>query len=302
MTVGARRPWLLRYGLVSIGAVWVTSLLLPPLLARSFVPEGRKGAARRVVLWGQKWLLQGLAFFILPLYHRSATYPSRNTLFMALLAGAAVAATVDVLYDEVVTRRPFLMGLFLAFVTFASVNLMLPMVWRVGGLWNLAASATLATAVFASFHVRPGVEGARRLLRSGGVALLFGLFVTIWRPLVPPAPLRLVSAEFGTSLAEDGLSVSKPLPSLPPAGEARVHAVAAILAPAGLAEGVRHVWTVDGTRVAESRLIPVTGGRAQGFRSQSSATLRGLVPGQRVRLEVETAWGQLIGRTSLDVR
>jgi hypothetical protein len=302
MVIGTKRTWLLRYGLISIGAVWLTSLLLPALLRRTWLPEPRRDAARRVVLYGQKWLLQGLAFFILPLYHRSATYPSRNTLFMALLVAAAVAATIDALYDEVVTKRPFVLGVFLAFLTFAYVNLMLPMVWRVGGLWNLSASAILATAVFASFHIRTASNAGPGLLKSTGVALLFGLLVTIGRPLVPPAPLRLVTTTFGTELAEEGLAIALPLTSLPPATETRLHAVAAILAPAGLAEGVRHVWSVDGARVAQSRLIPVIGGRATGFRSQSSATLRGLAPGQLVRLEVETAWGQLIGRVAIDVR
>jgi len=74
VAVGKDRSGLLRWGLVSVGAVWLTSLALPALLAGTRIPEGRKGAARRLVLWGQKWLLQGLSFFLLPLYHRSATY------------------------------------------------------------------------------------------------------------------------------------------------------------------------------------------------------------------------------------
>jgi hypothetical protein len=303
VVVGKDRPQLLRFGLVSVGAVWASSLALPALLAGSWIPEERKGAARRLVLWGQKWLLQGLAFFLLPLYHRSATYPSRQVLFMVLLAAAALAATIDVVYDEVVTRKRPLLGAFLAFVAFAAVNITLPMVWQVGGLWNLAASGVIATSVFVSFvaELRPGLV-LRSIARSALAALFFLALVTFGRPVVPPAPLRLVSARFGTSFSGDGRDVAAPLASLPAGVPVRLVAVAAILAPAGLQEGVLHVWSIDGQILFESRLIEITGGRGRGFRSRSGASLPALRPGQRVRLDVETAHGQLIGRAELGVR
>ena len=300
--LGKDRPGLLRWGLVSVGAVWLTSLALPALLAGSRIPARRKEAARKLVLWGQKWLLQGLSFFLLPLYHRSATYASPQALFMALLAAAALAATVDVVYDEVVTRKRPLLGLFLSFVAFATANVSLPMVWRVGGLWNLFASGLLATAVFVSFVATRGSgRPAFAVLRTTLVALFFLALVTLGRPAVPPAPLRLVSAHLGLALAPNGLDVSEPLSALPPTRAVRLHAVAAVQAPAGLAEGVRHVWSVDGDVVFESRVIGITGGRGRGFRSRSAVTLRDLRPGRRVRLEVETAHGQVIGRVELHV-
>jgi hypothetical protein len=301
--LGTERPQLLRWGLVSVGTVWLTSLVLPAFLAGRFIPETRRGAARSLILWGQKWLLQGLAFFLIPLYHRSATYPSRHVLFMAILVLAALAATIDVVYDEVVTRKKLLHGVFLAFVAFATMNVTLPMVWRVGGLWNLAASGALATAVFASFFAgRGNGRPVRAALRATLGALFFLVLVTLGRPAVPPAPLRLASVSFGTSLAPGSLDVARPLDALRPAAAARVVAVAAIQAPVGLAEGVRHVWSVDGRVVFETRLIEITGGRQRGFRSWSGVTLHALRPGQRVRLDVETAHGQLIGRAEIGVR
>jgi hypothetical protein len=301
--LGADRPHLLRWGLVSVGTVWLTSLVLPALLAGRWIPETRRGAARSLVLWGQKWLLQGLAFFLIPLYHRSATYPSRQILFMTVLVLAALAATIDVVYDEVVTRKKPLLGVFLAFVAFATMNVTLPMVWRVGGLWNLAASGALATAIFVSFVAgRGNGRPARAFLRAALGAFFFLALVTLGRPAVPPAPLRLASVHFGASLGAGGLDVVRPLDALRPAAAFRVVAVAAIRAPAGLEEGVRHVWSVDGRVVFETRLIEITGGRQRGFRSWSGVTLRSLRPGQRVRLEVETAHGQLIGRAEIPVR
>ena len=300
VAIGKDRPGLLRWGLVSVGAVWLTSLALPALLAGSRIPEERKDAARRLVLWGQKWLLQGLSFFLLPLYHRSATYASPQAVFMALLAAAALAATVDVVYDEVVTRKRPLLGVFLAFLAFATANVTLPMVWRVGGLWNLAASGVLATAVFVSFvATRGNGRPLRAVLRTALVALFFLALVTLGRPAVPPAPLRLVSVRFGTALSPDGRDVAFALDTLASGVPTRLLAVAAVLAPAGLTEGVRHVWSLDGRTLSESRLIEITGGRGRGFRSRSGASLPALIPGQRVRLEVETARGQVIGAAEI---
>ena len=303
LVVGATRPQLLRFGLVSVGVVWLTSLVLPAVLSSSWIPREREGAARKLVLWGQKYLLQGLAWFLLPLYHSSATYPSRQVPFMVCLGLAALAVTIDVVYDEVVARRRPLFGVFLAFVAFACVNITLPMVWRVGGFWNLAASGALATAVFVSF-VAEHEKGrpVRTVVRTAGVGLFFLVLVTLGRPAVPPAPLKVVSVHFGTTLADNGLDVAAPLESLPPDIPVRLVAVAAIQAPADLQEGVRLIWSVDGQVLFESRLIEITGGRGRGFRSRSGASLPALRPGQRVRLEVETAHGQLIGRAELEAR
>lgn len=303
VAVGQDRPTLLRWGLVSVGAVWLTSLALPALLAGSRIPEERKGAARRLVLWGQKWLLQGLAFFLLPVYHRSATYTSPQALFMALLALAALAATIDVVYDEVLTRKRPLLGLFLAFLAFATANVTLPMVWRVGGVPNLFASGLVATAVFVSF-VATRVDGrpAFAVLRTALVAVFFLSLVTLGRPAVPPAPLRLVSIDVGMARSAKDLSVTRPLRLLPPLRSMPLVAVVAVEAPAGLREGLRHVWSVDGEVALRTRDIGIVGGREQGFRTWSGVTLRDLRDGGSVRLDVETVHGQLLGRRDLPVR
>ncbi|MHB8800706.1 MAG: DUF5924 family protein [Thermoanaerobaculia bacterium] len=297
--VGRDRPELLRWGLVSIGAVWASSLALPALLSAGWLAAERKEPARRLILWGQKWLLQGLAFFLLPLYHRSAVYTPGQTAFMALLAAAALAATIDVVYDDVVTPRRPLHGSLLAFIAFATVNVTLPMVWRTGGLWSLGAGGLLATAVFVSFVASSGPD--RTLGRAALVGVLFLALVTLGRPAVPPAPLRLVSAHVGRTVAPNGLDVASPLSSLSAGPGGPLVAVAAVFAPAGLDEGVRHVWSLDGRPLFRSRVIGITGGRQEGFRSRSGVTVGPLARGQRLRLDVETAHGQLVGRTELEV-
>lgn len=279
--------------------MWATSLALPAFLSARWLAPGRREAARRLVLWAQKWLLQGLAFFLLPLYHRSAVYTPGQTAFMALLAVAALAATIDVVYDDVVAPRRPLHGALLAFIAFATVNVTLPMVWRTGGLWSLWASGLLATAIFVSLAVSSGTD--RRLGRAALVGALFLGLVSLGRPAVPPAPLRLVSARVGRSLAPNGLDVASPLPSIPAGRGGPLFAVAAVFAPAGLGEGVRHVWALDGRVFFRSRVIGITGGRREGFRSRSGVTVGRLAPGRRLRIDVETAHGQLVGRVELAV-
>lgn len=279
--------------------MWATSLALPAFLSARWLAPERREAARRLVLWAQKWLLQGLAFFLLPLYHRSAVYTPGQTAFMALLSAAALAATIDVVYDDVVAPRRPLHGALLAFIAFATVNVTLPMVWRTGGLWSLGASGLLATAVFVSFVASAGSR--RGAGRAPFVGLLFLALVALGRPAVPPAPLRLVSAHVGQGLAPNGLDVASPLSSLPEGPGRRLFAVAAVFAPAGLEEGVRHVWALDGQVFFRSRVIGITGGRRAGFRSRSGVTVGRLATGQRLRLDVETAHGQLIGRAELVV-
>jgi hypothetical protein len=70
-----------------------------------------------------------------------------------------------------------------------------------------------------------------------------------------------------------------------------------IVAPQGLQDNVRHRWFRDGEQFYQSPDYPVAGGREGGYRVWTYAT-----PGpdvRRLRVDVETAGGQLIGRVTL---
>ena len=72
-------------------------------------------------------------------------------------------------------------------------------------------------------------------------------------------------------------------------------------APLGLRDRVAHRWYLDGRLVAESPSYALTGGRADGFRLWTSTMIRSARPGSRVRVDVVTETGQLVGRTEIRV-
>jgi hypothetical protein len=81
----------------------------------------------------------------------------------------------------------------------------------------------------------------------------------------------------------------------------RISAFSAISAPAGLREPVTHVWQKDGRTVSRFPLTAVRGGRPGGFRTYSWKSDLGPQPVGLWRVEVRTAYDQLIGQMSLEV-
>ncbi len=72
-------------------------------------------------------------------------------------------------------------------------------------------------------------------------------------------------------------------------------------APAGLHQGIEHVWWKDGRRFARIALSPVRGGRKEGFRTYSRKTDLKTPYEGRYHVDVMTASGQLIGRLRFTV-
>jgi hypothetical protein len=75
--------------------------------------------------------------------------------------------------------------------------------------------------------------------------------------------------------------------------------VTAIYAPLGLRDRIGHRWYQDGRLVFASPFYHLTGGREDGFRLWTSGQVSNVHPGTRVRLDVETEAGQLVGRSEL---
>jgi hypothetical protein len=128
-----------------------------------------------------------------------------------------------------------------------------------------------------------------------GVAM--ALLVGYGRALVPPAPLFLARAALGWQV--DSAGEIEPIDALVRVrelGGRPLVAFTAIYAPAGLLQGVEHVWRRDGTVVNVVRLTPVFGGRREGFRTWSRKTSFPPNPVGRWTVDVVTDSGQLIGR------
>lgn len=300
--LGGRDFRLLRVAFWQLAFIWLTSLLLPKLVQGERLSPPMRAWLRLGVNYFQKNFYQQILFFALPVYWGSVTIGSTNLLFVILVAVSAVLSTFDVVYDRHLSVRRSLTALFLAFNLFAWANVALPVLWSISNADAMRVAAVVAVVAYATlrFHARDLLD--RRVLALLGI-LCLGLFagLEVGRGIVPPAPLRLASATFGTGIARTPPVVSGPLTALPAAWEGRVYAVTAIQAPLGLKDRLRHRWVVGGTTVYVSPYYTVTGGRSQGYRLWTSLMLRHLSGQRALRLDIETEGGQLVGRAELPV-
>ncbi len=332
MWLGKRNFSYLRLVVFHISFIWLSSLFLPKLLGLPRLPARWKPRLRLLVNFFNKNLYQQMLFFVLPIYYASATLGSRNIIFVLLVALSATLSTIDVIYDRHVSVKRGLTAAFFAFNLFALINVMLPILWNVSNTLATRVSAALAFLSFLSLYypasqwsptgkpVTPSrvpvgrnpeqespakagarVEGSkilRRALAFGFGLLIFGL-VEGARPFIPPAPLRLASAEFGKDFEKTSLRVVLPVTELQPNQPLRLYGVTSIKAPLGLTERVRHCWYENGKLIFASPFYNIVGGREEGFRLWTSFSFKTLAPGTTLRLDLETEGGQLIGRAGL---
>ncbi len=296
MWLGARNYNFLRVTVLHVGFIWLSSLYLPRLLNRPWLAPRWAERLRLLVNFFNKNLYQQVLFFILPIYYGSATLSSGNLFFVLLLALSALMSTLDVVYDRHVSVRRGLTALFFAFNLFALINVMLPVLWSIGNNWATRLSALLAALGYATI-LRPFAE-SKKWQRgfAAAVAVVLVVLVELARPLIPPAPLRLVAAEFGSEYLADTKAVAPVLSEVETGPARRLHVLTPIKAPLGLRETVQHRWYKNGKLVWASPFIQVTGGREQGFRLWTNYLFDVIEPGAALRVDAVTEGGQLIGR------
>jgi hypothetical protein len=300
MWAGAHNYAWLRVTIFYLVFLWVASLFVPTLVDRPSAGTKWRGRLRLVINYFTKNFYQQLLFFLLPIYYASATVRSANVLFVVFLAASALISTFDVFFDQHLSVRRGLTAVFFAFNLFACINVMLPVVWGVSNSTALRISALLAVAAFATIRYSVG-ELARdgRRVQIGVAAMALVLLVALGRPLIPPAPLRVLQTEFGTGINRATFQVTGPVASLPVGWTGPVYAVTAIYAPLGLRDRVGHRWYQDGRLVFASAFYRLEGGRPEGFRLWTFAAASNVRPDTRLTVEVWTEAGQLVGRGTL---
>jgi hypothetical protein len=301
MWLGARNFAYLRIAIIHVAFIWVTSMALPFIIRSGSLPKRWRNRAQLLINYFNKNFYQQLLFFILPVFWLSTTPGSRNVLFVVLLATAALLSTMDLIYDRHVAVRRVFTALFFSFSVFAGAAAALPILWQIETTHALWLAAVVAAIGATTLIVSERRIDWQRTWFAGGL-IVVGLFLMVehGRPFIPPAPLRIQTADFGTQMVmRDGPRITRKIGATPTDPRGQVYVVTAIYAPRGLHDRVRHVWYRGAQPLSRSRWYDVDGGRKEGYRLWTVLSLSPDVAGKPLHVDVETESGQLIGRAAL---
>lgn len=310
LVTGAAVVWLARerYELVPwvvgfLALTWLASLLFGRA-GRVARERGERPFSHGVVSYLTRIMYQEVLLFMLPLYAASTTVRSPNLLFTAVLLLLGVLACLDLTFDRLLRESPGFAFAFFAVVTFAAVNVLLPLVLAVPpgtAVWIAGVTAFVAAAPLAFTDGR-GVDPARAI-GAASAACLVAALVLLGRPAVPPAPLRLVKPVFAAGIDRETLEVRSPLGSRVALSELGGVIVfrCQVVAPSRLTTAVEMRWTLDGLPLHSSRQVDVVA-HDGGFRLWDSTRRASHRPRPgRYEVKVVTRDGQLLGRKALVV-
>src|SRR5690606_3751794 len=235
---------------ISLAGAWMLLLLFFRLFGsgKGRTLEGRKAKLRFFVMtYVLKNLYQGMLFFLLPFYWRSATFDTSNQWFVVALAVCALLSTLDVVFDQVLMRWKVAASLFYFVTLFACLNLVIPaLLPNSRSLVTMTAAAAISALAFWMMHVptrwlgRPLVVVALVVWTMGAVlGAYFG------RAGVPPVAMYVSYGAVGPSLLFDGrlaIEASKLHRSL----IEELYAVTDVVVPGGKGDRLVHVWNHEG--------------------------------------------------------
>lgn len=284
-----------------VGYVLLLWLLFALIIQVRRTLESTGLRAVRLVVAGVDYTIQtlyhGILLFLLPAYWASTTLTSRNAFFFAILVGLALLATFDPWYHAIVQPRPWVGSVFFLVCVFGALDVALPLV-GFPPRWALMVSAWAAVVALA-----PALCLARRwpwrrsLTVSAIVAFVIAVFAYAERAWFPPVPLSVADRVLAWNVGSlDSLEPVTHAIKVADLRERGLVAYTAVYAPAGLEQGIQHVWRREGEVVDAVGLSPVHGGRREGFRTFSRKTAFPDVVTGRWSVDVMTDSGQLIGR------
>jgi Family of unknown function (DUF5924)/Protein of unknown function (DUF2914) len=287
--------------LAGIG-VWLM-LLLEQWLARLQTPL-RPWLARLVWLFRRssliatQSLLQLTLFFSLPFFVQAADLrdAGHDVFLFGVIALSAVA-----LWDPLTERllaRPRIGPLLPATASFVALTAVLPGLGlsTFASLWIAACVAGSGMALVLLAVTARG-QRARALRPAALVALSLPLALGLGLTrLIPPAPLRLVSIDFGNRVQNHW--ITQPLADGASVPE-RLYCATAIASPHGVRDRLFHVWRRNGQPRARIEL-EIQGGRRAGYRTTSRIVL-GPSESGRYACQVETSSGQVLGAKSVQL-
>ncbi|WP_242515890.1 DUF5924 family protein [Sorangium cellulosum] len=299
-----------RFLAVSVSVAWLLVLLFFRLFgtgARQDFATAWRGARLRflVMTYVLKNLYQGMLFFLLPFYWKSASLDAPNRWFVLLLGACAVLSTLDLVFDRVLMRWKTLASVFYGVTLFACLNLVIPALFPdTRTLYTLLSAALVSVLGFCTLHLPFGALWSRVgavflvLASAAGVGLAYGT-----RELIPPVPMHLSTAAVGPTVLPDG-RLAMSVTSLHASVIRQLLAVTDVVVPGGDGDRLHHVWRHEGREVyrAPEETLRVPG--PEGAVRLKSQLAGGRMPRRLTghwTVDVETEDGQLVGRTSFEV-
>jgi len=251
-----------------------------------------------------KNLYQGMLFFLLPFYWKSATGDGPTRWFVIGLGILAVLSTLDVVFDQFLMRWKVGASLVYLFILFACINLVIPALFPdTRTLLSLMMAAAISATWFWSMHVplralaRPGPFIAFMLsITAATSAAYFG------RRAIPPVPLHLVTAAVGPSLMPDG-RLTMHVTQLHASYIQEMHALTDVVVPGGQGGKMFHVWRHGDLEMQRGPVEP-SGDPPKGT-VRLRSTLRSFNLPSNLSgtwsVDVVTADDQLVGRVRFEV-
>lgn len=299
-----------RFLTISLGASW----LLVVLFFRFFGTGSQQdfitawpGARRRffVMSYLMKNLFQGMLFFLLPLYYKSASTDAKTIGIVYLLGGCAVLSTLDLVFDRVLLRFKLVASLFFAITLFGSMNVaLIALLPNMRVVIALLVSGALAIVTFFLFHVplvqvrRPMVAATLAVMVVAGTVMFY-----VGRRAFPAVPLYVARGGVGLSLSAEG-DLAVELKSLRTSAVGDLYAVTDVWAP-GHGDALVHVWRKDGKPLAHVPVTGLSGKKEPGFIrlvSRLSTAAMSTAPAGRYSVDVETVSGQAVGQVGVEIR
>jgi len=245
-------PWVV----VFLGLTWASTLFFGrPPESDAQTP----GLGTELSSYLTRTLYQETLFFLLPFYAYSTVLGSPNTLFLLLLAGLAVVSCLDLLFDRWLNTKPVFGMLFFATVAFAALNLLLPMLFGVPPRWSVPVSAVIAVASALPLAWRSNLSQSAGKLGSAATALAMLALLLLVPSLIPPVPLRMQTAVFGSDIDPETLA----LQNIPQRSVARSElqdrlvVVVGVFAPSNVPARVALEWKRDGSTIKTSRQVDI---------------------------------------------
>ncbi len=302
-----------RFLAVSVGAAWLLVLVFFSLYGSGAAQQNLDEATAKarirffVMTYVLKNLYQGMLFFLLPFYWKSATVGAPNFFFVIALGTCALLSTLDIVFDRYVMKRRGFAALFHGVTLFSCINLVIPALFpNTRTMYTLLGAALAATLAFWTLNVQ------WRTLKNHPTYILFLLvsatgFVSttyFFRSIVPPVPMHLSKGAVGPETLPDG-RLAMEVKSLHASKIRQIYAVTDIVAPGGEGDRLRHVWRLDGDEVhLSSEDTARVEGPAPGTLRLKSALTAETLPTKLSgdwTVDVETEDGQLVGRISFSV-